>query len=334
MAMFHQHGRFYEQEYPEVEDIVIVQVLKIDDKIGAYVSLLEYDGKEGMINLGEISKRRIRSMSKLLRVGSTEVCMVVSVDEDKGYINLSKKRVASEDIPPKQDVFHKAKAVHGIMQHVAQTNEINIEELCSKVSWPLHIKYPSAYDAFKKHIDEEISLWDEIDWTQPGEDLTAKAEKIKADIETNLQRRLMQSMVRLQAKVDVSCSDYEGIEAVRAALMEGFKASTPECEVSIKLIAHPVFALSCMCRDKVLGIATLDEAMEHIRKAIESRGGEFAIRSKPAAATTETKDEEGSGSEGSGSDSESEQDETMGNIDEKAMAELMEKTKDLKEDED
>jgi hypothetical protein len=36
--------------------------------------------------------------------------MVVSVDEDKGYINLSKKRVASEDIPPKQDVFHKAKA--------------------------------------------------------------------------------------------------------------------------------------------------------------------------------------------------------------------------------
>jgi len=100
--MFHANGRFYEQEYPEVEDIVLVQVLRIDDKSGAYVSLLEYDGKEGMINLGEISKRRIRSMAKILKVGSTEVCMVVSVDEDKGYINLSKKRVAAEDIPPKQ----------------------------------------------------------------------------------------------------------------------------------------------------------------------------------------------------------------------------------------
>ena len=36
--------------------------------------------------------------------------MVVSVDEDKGYINLSKKRVAAEDIPPKQELYHKAKA--------------------------------------------------------------------------------------------------------------------------------------------------------------------------------------------------------------------------------
>jgi translation initiation factor 2 subunit 1 len=330
--MFHANGRFYEQEYPEVEDIVLVQVLRIDDKSGAYVSLLEYDGKEGMINLGEISKRRIRSMAKILKVGSTEVCMVVSVDEDKGYINLSKKRVAAEDIPPKQELYHKAKAVHGIMQHVAQTNEIDIEELCNKVAWPLNVKYSTAYDAFKKHTDEEINVWDEIDWTQPGEDLSAKADKIKADIEINLQRRLMQSVVRLQAKVDVSCSDYEGIEAVRAALMEGFKASTPECEVSIKLIAHPVFALSCMCRDKVLGMATLDEAMEHVRKAIESKGGEFAIRSKPSAATQETKNEDGSGSE-SGSDSESEQ-EGMGDLDEKALAELMEKTKDLKEDSD
>lgn len=318
---------------------MIVQVLKIDDKIGAYVSLLEYDGKEGMINLGEISKRRIRSMSKLLRVGSTEVCMVVSVDEDKGYINLSKKRVASEDIPPKQDAFAKAKAVHGIMQHVAQTNTIDIEDLCMKVSWPLHQKYPSAYDAFKKHIEEEICLWDEIDWSQPGTDLSDKAEKIKEDIETNLKRRLLQSMIRLQAKVEVSCSDYEGIDAVREALNEGFAASKPECEVSIKLVAHPVFALSCMCRDKVLGVSTLDEAMGLIQKAIEARKGEFAIRSKPAVSGADDKDKEGEEGEddedkSSGSDSESEQDETMGDIDEKAMAELMEKTKDLKVDDE
>merc|ERR1719476_1170814 len=75
-----------------------------------------------MINLGEISKRRIRSMAKLLRVGSHEVCMVVSVDEEKGYINLSKKRVAAEDCEPKKESFAKAKAIHGIMQHVAQSN--------------------------------------------------------------------------------------------------------------------------------------------------------------------------------------------------------------------
>jgi translation initiation factor 2 alpha subunit (eIF-2alpha) len=38
--------RYYEQQYPEVEDIVVVQVKKIAE-MGAYVSLLEYNDIEG-----------------------------------------------------------------------------------------------------------------------------------------------------------------------------------------------------------------------------------------------------------------------------------------------
>lgn len=36
--------------------------------MGAYVSLLEYNGIEGMILLSELSRRRIRSVSKLIKV--------------------------------------------------------------------------------------------------------------------------------------------------------------------------------------------------------------------------------------------------------------------------
>lgn len=35
--------------------------------MGAYVSLLEYNGIEGMILLSELSRRRIRSVSKLIK---------------------------------------------------------------------------------------------------------------------------------------------------------------------------------------------------------------------------------------------------------------------------
>lgn len=41
--------------------------------MGAYVSLLEYDSIEGMILLSELSRRRIRSVNKLIRVGRMEV---------------------------------------------------------------------------------------------------------------------------------------------------------------------------------------------------------------------------------------------------------------------
>ena len=53
-------------------------------EMGAYVSLLEYNGIEGMIMLSELSRRRIRSINKLVRIGRNECVVVIRVDETKG----------------------------------------------------------------------------------------------------------------------------------------------------------------------------------------------------------------------------------------------------------
>ena len=63
----HMECRMYEAKYPEVDDVVMVQVKSIAE-MGAYVSLLEYNGIEGMILLSELSRRRIRSITKLIKV--------------------------------------------------------------------------------------------------------------------------------------------------------------------------------------------------------------------------------------------------------------------------
>jgi len=44
-------------------------------------------------------------MNKLIRVGRNEVVMVLRVDEEKGYIDLSKRRVNPEDIVLCEDRF-------------------------------------------------------------------------------------------------------------------------------------------------------------------------------------------------------------------------------------
>lgn len=48
------------------------------------VSQLEYDNIEGMILLSELSRRRIRSVQKLIKEGRNEVVVVMRVDPDKG----------------------------------------------------------------------------------------------------------------------------------------------------------------------------------------------------------------------------------------------------------
>ena len=75
--------RYYKHKYPEIDDVVMVNVRSIAE-MGAYVNLLEYNNIEGMILLSELSRRRIRSINKLIRVGRNECVVVIRVDKDKG----------------------------------------------------------------------------------------------------------------------------------------------------------------------------------------------------------------------------------------------------------
>ena len=110
----------------------------------------------------------------------------------------------------------------------------------------------------------------------------------------------------------------------QAALQEGFKASKEECEVKINLVAHPQFVLTCVCRDKQMGLATLDDAIERIKVSIESQKGEFELRSKPEVMGSEEKHEESS-DEGDSEDEEGSEQEAMPELDQAQLDELMKK---------
>jgi len=46
-----------------------------------------------MIMASECSKKRIKSIARLLKVGKEEALLVTKVDENEGFIDLSRKRV-------------------------------------------------------------------------------------------------------------------------------------------------------------------------------------------------------------------------------------------------
>lgn len=159
--------RYYEKTLPDTDEVVMCQVRQIAE-MGAYVKLLEYDNAEGMILLSELSRRRIRSIQKLVRVGRNEVVVVLRVDKEKGelsfkvtlrtnfadssmsgYIDLSKRRVSPDDVMKCEERYNKSKAVQTIMSHIAGKLNKDIEQLYETIAWPLDKKYGHAYDAFK-----------------------------------------------------------------------------------------------------------------------------------------------------------------------------------------
>src|SRR3569833_2682229 len=125
--------------------------------MGAYVMLLEYDDIDGMILLSELSRRRIRSIQKLIRVGRNEVVVVLRVDKEKGYIDLSKRRVSPEDVKKCEERYNKSKMVHSIMRHVAEATQTPILTQNETKERPKNKTNGHAIDAFKLSITYVIT---------------------------------------------------------------------------------------------------------------------------------------------------------------------------------
>ncbi|CAF1160720.1 unnamed protein product [Rotaria magnacalcarata] len=272
--------RFYKNNFPETEDLVMVNVTEIEE-MGVYVNLLEYNNRQGMILLTELSRRRIRSINKLIRVGRNEVVVVVRVDRDKGYIDLSKRRVSPEDISKCEEKFVRGKTVNSILRHTAEvlgikTNE-EFEELYEKTAWfyDEKCKRPgAAYDIFVRAVSDEHELNDcQVD------------ENTKKILINNIRRRLTPQAVKCRADVEVACYGYEGVDAVKAALREGLSASTEEMPVKINLIAPPLYVVTATCLDRNEGLNALKKVIEKIKLGIEQYRGIFKIKMEPKVVT-------------------------------------------------
>ncbi|KAI7845161.1 hypothetical protein COHA_001206 [Chlorella ohadii] len=283
--MAHQDCRFYEQQYPEVDEVVMVQVRSIAE-MGAYVSLLEYGNIEGMILLSELSRRRIRSVQKLIKVGRQEPVMVLRVDKEKGYIDLSKRRVSPEDLAKCEDRFAKSKLVHSIMRHVAETTGCNLEQLYTEVAWPLYHMYGHAYNAFATMVSdaESEAVFKRLaDEAHGGNVPPVLSQAVKDGILVNIRRRLTPQPIKIRADVEMTCFAYDGVEKIKESMRAAQAAGTTACPVSMKLVAAPRYVLTTQTLDKAQGIEVLTKAVEACKAAIEGSKGRMVVKEEARA---------------------------------------------------
>ncbi|KAI5289120.1 eukaryotic translation initiation factor 2 subunit alpha [Ascosphaera aggregata] len=266
--------RFYEEKFPEIDSYVMVNVKQIAD-MGAYVKLLEYDNIDGMILLSELSRRRIRSIQKLIRVGRNEVVVVLRVDKEKGYIDLSKRRVSPEDVAKCEERYNKSKLVHSIMRHVAEKTEIPMERLYETIAWPLNRKYGHCIDAFK------ISIADPDVWEQ----VTFPNQVVKDELLGYIAKKLTPHPTKVRADIEVTCFSYEGIDAVKTALRTAEAQNSEDCQVKVRLVSPPLYVLTSHTLDKAKGIQVLEDAIETITESIMNAGGNCNVKMPPKAVT-------------------------------------------------
>lgn len=275
--------RYYENEMPSIGDVVMVKVEKMTDT-SCYVRLLEYNNIEGMIPYTELSRRRIRSISQLAKVGRLQVAVVIRLDAEKKYIDLSKKQVTAEERRQCEERFRKSKAVASIMCYTALECKLPVLKVMDAIAWPLYKSHGNAYDALKQAVQQPEHIFGPL--------------KLDADlfekITTTVQTKLKAETLKLQADVNVTCFTPEGVDAIRDVLLLGQAAGQQEGSplVTVNVQAPPTYAIHTMTEDKEAGIAKLQECIEVMKDEMTRRGGNVEVREPPRVMGAEGKGDE------------------------------------------
>jgi len=260
---------FYEHKVPEVDELVMARVNSIDE-MGVLCQLLEYNNLEGFLPLSELSRKRMRSVLRHVRVGQKQVLQVIRVDTERGYTDLSKKYVEESERVKGTEKYNIGKTVHGIVKHLAETKHREVEEIYSLMIWPLYKKYSHPYEAFKllaASAETVPDIYDGLNLTIPEDYFETLVKVVK--------HQLAVQPVKIGAEVDVT-SFVGGIDDIKNALKAGL-SSKGEFDIKIQLVSSPTFLIFTTTTDEAAGTEAIDSVTNVIKDEILKVGGNFVL---------------------------------------------------------
>lgn len=99
--------------------------------------------------------------------------------------------------------------------------------------------------------------------------------EVKEKLIEDIKKKLMPQALKIRSDIEVSCFSYDGVEAVKTALLEGKKCSTEAMPIKINLIAAPLFVVTAQTMDREEGLEAVNFALDKIKVSIEGSGGSF-----------------------------------------------------------
>lgn len=265
---------FYEHRFPEVDELVMARVNSIDE-MGVLCSLLEYNNLEGFLPLSELSRKRMRSVLRHVRVGQKQVLQVIRVDTERGYTDLSKKYVEEPERQKGTEKYNIGKTVHGIVKHLAETKHMEVEEIYKLMIWPLYKKYSHPYDAFKLIAANTETVPDIYE----GLNLEIPAGYVETLVKV-VKHQLAVQPVKVGAEIDIT-SFVGGIEDIKNSLKAGLASAQGDADIKVQLVSSPTFLIFTTTTDESGGMEAIENVTNVIKEEITKVGGNFVMVKPP-----------------------------------------------------
>ena len=197
---------------PEENDIVLCRVTKIYPN-SVFVDLLEFNDS-GMVHISEVSPGRIRNLRDYVSVGRQVVCKVLRIDRERGHIDLSLRRVNSNQRKEKLEEIKQELKAESIIKSVSKKIKIPVADLYKKISIPIFKEYEYIYDCFRDVADDSISL-----------DSFGIDQNIAKEFNDIILDKFKPEKIILQGEIEIKTYDSIGVDKIKKCLQAVEKIS-------------------------------------------------------------------------------------------------------------
>jgi translation initiation factor 2 subunit 1 len=215
--------------FPGIKDIVLCKVKKILPH-SVFVELIEYENLEGMIHISELSSRWTRNISEIVTLNSIIVCRVEKIDQAKGYIDLSKKRVTTGEEKAKKDEMQNELHIEKIIEHALKKNNLSLKEFYEKQGYELIKEYGSLHNFYQFYLEDPKTL-DELVF----------GKKVVESIKESFESLIQKNRISKKKIIKIYANGEEGLKNLKSFISELLKVPDEDSKMSIKYINSPEY---------------------------------------------------------------------------------------------
>ncbi len=219
--------------FPAEGEIVLVTAKSITP-YSALCSLDEYPGKEGMIHVSEVAGKWVRDIKEFVKQDKQYVAKVMKVDEIKGHIGLSLKRLSKKERDKKIQNYKNEERTEKMLTMVGKKLGISSDEIYEKLGYELQEIFGYMFTAFNLALENPEKL------IRRGVD--QKYVKIMEEVSKEC---IQKKEVKIKATLELKSFTGDGINRIK----EFLNSLHDKYKWEIKYISAPRYSIEIKTND-------------------------------------------------------------------------------------
>lgn len=246
-----------EREWPDEGELVVCTVANVKDFV-AFVTLDEYDEREGLVPIAEVARGWIKHIRDYVREGQKVVCKVLHVDRSKGHIDLSLKDVNDHQ---RKEKIHEWKNEQKALKWISFISTASGADEES-IQTAFYREYGALFPVFEDIITDEKATLERLNLDKKVADalITVANENVKL------------SKVTITGNLILTSNKPDGVNVIRRALRSA-QPSIEGVEIELVYVGAPKYRVKVTAHDYKTGEKAINKVAKAAIGVVERAGG-------------------------------------------------------------